>query len=87
HAADATGRRVFSCPGMGRVLSQGGKKRATFVSPARSVPQASPLSLRLLVLECKVSYLSHSAEGVEMHHILKLDSTRSENEVASVFNR
>ncbi|MFP3359047.1 hypothetical protein R0K17_17005 [Planococcus sp. SIMBA_143] len=24
HAADATGRRVFSCPDKGRVLSQGG---------------------------------------------------------------
>ncbi len=41
HAADAIGRRVFSCPGMGRVLSQRAKKRGTFVSPARAVPQAS----------------------------------------------
>ncbi len=41
HAAEATGRRAFSCPSIGRVLSQGGKKRATFVSPARAVPQAS----------------------------------------------
>ena len=41
HAADATGRRVFSCPGMGRVPGQRAKERGTFVSPARAVPQAS----------------------------------------------
>ena len=46
HAADATGRRAFSCPGMGRVLSQ---RVASPLGPTG----VSPLPLRLLVLEWK----------------------------------
>ncbi|MDN5709800.1 MAG: hypothetical protein L0G95_10200, partial [Planococcus sp. (in: firmicutes)] len=54
HAADATGRRAFSCPGMGRVLSQCAEEPGTFVSPARSVPQESAISAPSIILEWKI---------------------------------
>ena len=85
HAADATGRRVFSCPGMGRVLSQCAAKSAAHLSrqPARS-PRSQPFPLRLLVLKWKIVSSIPLIWNVKMHHILQLVSNKSKKEVSQI---
>ncbi|ANU15959.1 hypothetical protein BBI11_02260 [Planococcus maritimus] len=71
HAADATGRRAFSCPSIGRVPGQDGKKNAVHLSrqPARS-HRRQPPSTPSLVLEGKKTSPVHSIENEEMLHVL-----------------
>gem|GEM_PF-5874785 len=61
---------------MGRVLSQRDKGRVTFVSPARSVPQASAPSTPSLSLERKTVPSAHTNEYMEMHLVSTFTSPR-----------